>query len=143
MGHDVDGEPWPGLLEIDGHPVTKPSDRFAMPLRSVTPGSSDGKRIAFDTCANTIAASTSHDLAVVAPQSDRLSAPRRSTHGIDIPLRYTSPALGWHSSSPTGDALVYETGRGGSRRIDIIISPRGVRVSWSRRPDVEAEFWHG
>jgi putative ABC transport system permease protein len=37
-GTPLTGNDWPGLLEIEGHPVTKPSDRIAVPLRSVTPG---------------------------------------------------------------------------------------------------------
>jgi putative ABC transport system permease protein len=37
-GTPLTGNDWPGLLEIEGHPVTTPSDRIAVPLRSVTPG---------------------------------------------------------------------------------------------------------
>jgi putative ABC transport system permease protein len=37
-GTPLSGNDWPGLLEIEDHPVTKPSDRFALPLRAVTPG---------------------------------------------------------------------------------------------------------
>jgi putative ABC transport system permease protein len=37
-GTPLTGNDWPGLLEVEGHPVTKPSDRIAVPLRSVTPG---------------------------------------------------------------------------------------------------------
>src|SRR5439155_21064984 len=37
-GTPLTGNDWPGMVEIEGHPVTKPSDRFALPLRSVTPG---------------------------------------------------------------------------------------------------------
>jgi putative ABC transport system permease protein len=37
-GTPLTGNDWPGLVEIEGHPVTKPSDRFALPLRAVTPG---------------------------------------------------------------------------------------------------------
>jgi putative ABC transport system permease protein len=37
-GTPLTGNDWPGLLEIEGHPVTKPTDRIAVPLRSVTPG---------------------------------------------------------------------------------------------------------
>jgi putative ABC transport system permease protein len=32
------GNNWPGAVEIEGRPVTKPTDRIAVPLRSVTPG---------------------------------------------------------------------------------------------------------
>jgi len=37
-GTPLTGNDWPGLLEIEGHPVTKPADRIAVPLRAVTPG---------------------------------------------------------------------------------------------------------
>jgi putative ABC transport system permease protein len=37
-GTPLTGNDWPGSLELEGHPVTKPSDRIAVPLRSVTPG---------------------------------------------------------------------------------------------------------
>jgi Tol biopolymer transport system component len=40
--------------------------------------------------------------------------------GVDTPLPYTSPAYGFHTWSPAGDAIAYEMGRGGSRRIDIV-----------------------
>ena len=40
--------------------------------------------------------------------------------GIDIPLHDTSPAYSWHTWSPAGNAIAYEVGRGGSRRIDVI-----------------------
>jgi Tol biopolymer transport system component len=48
---------------------------------------------------------------------------------IDTPLPEAGWS-GWHSWSPRGDAIVYETGRGASRRIDIIdlatSSPRSL-----------------
>ena len=37
-GTPLTGNDWPSTVEIEGHPVTKPSDRFALPLRAVTPG---------------------------------------------------------------------------------------------------------
>jgi len=37
-GTPLTGNDWPAMVEIEGHPVTKPSDRFALPLRAVTPG---------------------------------------------------------------------------------------------------------
>jgi putative ABC transport system permease protein len=37
-GTPLTGNDWPALVEIEGHPVAKPSDRFALPLRAVTPG---------------------------------------------------------------------------------------------------------
>jgi putative ABC transport system permease protein len=37
-GTPLTGNDWPAMVEIEGHQVTKPSDRFALPLRSVTPG---------------------------------------------------------------------------------------------------------
>jgi putative ABC transport system permease protein len=37
-GTPLTGNDWPGMVEIEGHAVTKPSDRFALPLRAVTPG---------------------------------------------------------------------------------------------------------
>ena len=37
-GTPLTGNDWPSTIEIEDHPVTKPSDRFAQALRSVTPG---------------------------------------------------------------------------------------------------------
>ncbi|HYM23290.1 MAG TPA: ADOP family duplicated permease, partial [Vicinamibacterales bacterium] len=37
-GTPLTGNDWPSTLEIEDHPVTKPGDRFAQSLRSVTPG---------------------------------------------------------------------------------------------------------
>jgi putative ABC transport system permease protein len=37
-GTPLTGNDWPGLVELEGHPVTKPGDRIALPLRSMTPG---------------------------------------------------------------------------------------------------------
>jgi putative ABC transport system permease protein len=37
-GTPLTGNDWPAMVEIEGHPVTTPSDRFALPLRAVTPG---------------------------------------------------------------------------------------------------------
>ena len=37
-GTPLTGNDWPATVEIEGHPVVKPSDRFALPLRAVTPG---------------------------------------------------------------------------------------------------------
>jgi putative ABC transport system permease protein len=37
-GTPLSGNDWPANVEIEGHPVKTPSDRFALPLRSVTPG---------------------------------------------------------------------------------------------------------
>jgi putative ABC transport system permease protein len=37
-GVPLTGNNWPGTIEIEGRPVTKPSDRLSLPLRAVTPG---------------------------------------------------------------------------------------------------------
>ena len=37
-GTPLSGNDWPASVEIEGHPVKTPSDRFALPLRSVSPG---------------------------------------------------------------------------------------------------------
>src|SRR5205085_5822620 len=37
-GTPLTGNDWPGNVELEGHPVVKPRDRAALPLRSVTPG---------------------------------------------------------------------------------------------------------
>ena len=39
---------------------------------------------------------------------------------MDTPLQYTSPAYGWHTWSPAGNAIAYEVGRGGTRRLAVI-----------------------
>jgi Tol biopolymer transport system component len=38
----------------------------------------------------------------------------------DTLLQHAGPASGWHAWSPAGDAIAFEVGRGGSRRIDVI-----------------------
>jgi Tol biopolymer transport system component len=40
--------------------------------------------------------------------------------GVDMPLQNTTPSYGWHTWSPAGDMMVYEVGKGGSRRLDLI-----------------------
>jgi putative ABC transport system permease protein len=37
-GTPLSGNDWPALVEIEGHPAVKPSDRVALPLRAVTTG---------------------------------------------------------------------------------------------------------
>jgi putative ABC transport system permease protein len=37
-GTPLTGNDWPDTVEIEGHPVVKPSDRVAVPLRAATPG---------------------------------------------------------------------------------------------------------
>jgi putative ABC transport system permease protein len=37
-GTPLTGNDWPATVEIEGHPVAKPSDRIALPLRAVTSG---------------------------------------------------------------------------------------------------------
>jgi Tol biopolymer transport system component len=131
---------------------------MALPfLRAGGEISPDGKRIAFDTCARAdrairvVQLDGRHDRHVVALHHDEpCVAIRWSRDGtrlsyasvvdlqlhvvhldtrVDTLLPETSWA-GWHSWSPTGDAIVYQTGRGGSRRIDIIdlatSSPRSL-----------------
>jgi len=141
----VDRQPRSATAVIDGTRLSNVIDlSFLYAGGEISP---DGKRIAFDTCAKTdrainVARLDGSDVKRVVPVSGancvavrwsrdgkRLSYPSpidiqlhvvQLDTGIDTPLQYTSPAFGWHSWSPTGDAIVYETGRGGSRRIDII-----------------------
>jgi Tol biopolymer transport system component len=62
--------------------------------------------------------------------------------GVDIPLQYTSPAYGWHAWSPAGDAIAYEVGRGGSRRIDIIdVSTSRTRELVGKKQFGDCEVW--
>ncbi len=37
-GTPLTGNDWPSMVELEGHPVAKPGDRFALPLRAVTSG---------------------------------------------------------------------------------------------------------
>jgi putative ABC transport system permease protein len=37
-GVPLTGNNWPGMIEAEGHPVTKPTDLLSLPLRAVTPG---------------------------------------------------------------------------------------------------------
>jgi Tol biopolymer transport system component len=144
-----------GTAVIDGNELTNLTD---LPfLRAGGEISPDGKRIAYDTCARAdrgihVAALDGLQVRRVVPLSaeDSCVRIRWSRDGtrlsyaslvdlqlhvvhldtsIDTPLPEASWA-GWHSWSPRGDAIVYETGRGGSRRIDIIdlatSSPRSL-----------------
>lgn len=108
--------------------------------------SPDGRRIAFDTCARShraiaIATLDNSDSWSVGPVFGEacvtvrwsLDAAKLSyaggqdslvhvidlVTGVDIALP-TFFASGWHSWSPRGDSIAYETGRGGMRRIDVI-----------------------
>jgi putative ABC transport system permease protein len=37
-GVPLTGNNWPGQIEVEGHPVTRPTDLASLPLRAVTPG---------------------------------------------------------------------------------------------------------
>ena len=53
-----------------------------------------------------------------------------------------SPAYGWHTWSPAGDAIAYEVGRGGSRRIDIIdVSTQQTRELIGKKQFGACEVW--
>jgi Tol biopolymer transport system component len=109
--------------------------------------SPDGRRIAFDTCARShraiaIATLDNSDSWIVGPvfgegcvtvrwSPDSAKLSYAGGHdflvhvidlvtGVDLALPGTFLAPGWHSWSSRGDAIVYETGRGGTRRIDVI-----------------------
>lgn len=141
----VNTAPRSGTVRIEGSRLSEVTRlRFIRPPAEISP---DGTLIAFDTCAKsdrtiTIVALDGSDARPLVPvygdscadlrwsrDGRRLSygSPLdRQLHvidlesGIDTPLPYTSPAYSWHSWSPAGDAIVYELGRGGSRRIDMI-----------------------
>jgi hypothetical protein len=151
----VDGQSRHGTAVIEGSRLVNVMD---LPfLRSGGEISPDGRHIAFDTCARAdrgirvAQLDGRDDRLVVALHPDepcrtirwsrdatRLSYASvvdlqlhvvRLDTGVDTPLPAASWAS-WHSWSPAGDAIVYETGRGGSRRIDIIdlatSSPRSL-----------------
>ncbi len=151
----VDGQARNGTAIIEGSSLTNVMD---LPfLRAGGEISPDGKRIAFDTCAHAdrgirvAQLDGRDDRRVVALHHDepcrairwsrdatRLSYASvvdlqlhvvRLDTSVDTPLPAASWAS-WHSWSPAGDAIVYETGRGGSRRIDVIdlttSSPRSL-----------------
>ena len=62
--------------------------------------------------------------------------------GTDIPLQYTGPFAGWHAWSPAGDAIVYEKGRGGSRRIDVIdVATRKTREVIGKKQFGNCKVW--
>ena len=141
----IDHQPRTATAVIDGTRLSNVSDlSFLHAGGEISP---DGRRIAFDSCAKSdrainVAALDGSDLKRVVPISGehcvavrwsrdgtRLSYPSpidiqlhvvQLDTGVDTQLPYTSPAFGWHSWSPKGDAIVYETGRGGRRRLDII-----------------------
>jgi Tol biopolymer transport system component len=150
----VDRQARNGTAVIDGARLTNVMD---LPfLRAGAEISPDGTRIAFDTCGHAdrgiyVAQLDGRHMRRVVSLSDEPCVAIRWSRdgtrlsysslidlqlhvvhldtGVQTPLPETSWA-GWHSWSPTGDAIVYQTGRGGSRRIDIIdlatSSPRSV-----------------
>jgi dipeptidyl aminopeptidase/acylaminoacyl peptidase len=151
----VDGQARNGTAVIESSRVTNVVD---LPfLRAGGEISPDGRRIAFDTCARAdrgirVAQLDGRDNRLVvglhpdepcralrwSPDATRLSYASvvdlqlhvvQLDTGVDRPLPAASWAS-WHSWSPAGDAIVYEMGRGGSRRIDIIdlatSSPRSL-----------------
>jgi Tol biopolymer transport system component len=150
----VDRQARNGIAVIEGGRLTNVTD---VPfLRAGGEISPDGRRIAFDTCAHAdrgiyVAQLDGRHMRRVVPLSDEPCVAIRWSRdgtrlsysslidlqlhvvhldtGVQTPLPETSWA-GWHSWSPTGDAIVYEMGRGGSRRIDIIdlatSSPRSL-----------------
>lgn len=62
--------------------------------------------------------------------------------GVDMPLQNTTPAYGWHTWSPAGDAIAYEVGRGGSRRIDVIdVHTQRARELVGKKQFGECELW--
>ena len=139
-----DGRPRVAAAVIDG---TRLSDVTDLPfLRVGGEISPDGKRMAFDSCSKSeraisVARLDGREVRRVVPltgpncvgprwsrDGKRLSYPSPTDTqihivqldtGVDTPLQYTSPAS-WHSWSPQGDAIAYEIGRGGTRRIDVI-----------------------
>ena len=141
----VDGQARNGTAIIEGSRLTDVRD---LPfLRAGGEISPDGQRIAFDTCARADRGirvaqldGRDHRQVVALHLDEPCRAIRWSRDGtrlsyasvvdlqlhvvqlatsVDTPLPAASWAS-WHSWSPAGDAIVYETGRGGSRRIDII-----------------------
>jgi TolB protein len=141
----INGQPRTGTAIIDGGRLRNVAD---LPfLRNGGELSPDGTRVAFDTCARAdrviaIAPLDGVDVQRIvglsgdscvpvrwSPDGTRLSYANRADmrlhvvqvdSGIDTPLYDTSAAFGWHSWSPAGDEIAYESGRGGSRRIDVI-----------------------
>ncbi len=141
----IDRQPRNGTARIDGMRLTEIE---ALPfLRAGGEISPDGQSIAFDTCRKAdrgieIARLDGSDVRrVVSLDGDSCvdlrwsrdgtklsygSPVDRQLHvvqldtGVDTPLPTPLPSYSWHSWSPNGDAIVFETGRGGSRRLDII-----------------------
>jgi Tol biopolymer transport system component len=151
----ADGQPRNGTAVIEGSRLTNVTD---LPfLRAGGEISPDGRHIAFDTCARAdrgirVAQLDGQDNRLVvglhpdepcralrwSPDATRLSYASvvdlqlhvvQLDTGVDTPLPAASWGS-WHSWSPAGDAIVYGTGPGGSRRIDIIdlatSSPRSL-----------------
>ena len=62
--------------------------------------------------------------------------------GVDTPLQFTSPANSWHTWSRGGDAIAYEVGKGGHRRIDVIdVSTWRTRELIGKKQFGECEVW--
>jgi Tol biopolymer transport system component len=150
----VDRQPRNGTGRIDGARLTEMEELSF--LRAGGELSPDGQSIAFDTCRKTdrsiaIARRDGSDVRRIIPvagdscvdlrwsrDGSKLSYGSpidRQLHvvqldtGIDTPLPTPLPSYGWHSWSPHGDAIVFETGRGGSRRLDVI-----DLAAWRTRP---------
>jgi Tol biopolymer transport system component len=141
----TDAQPRTAIAEIVGLRLTNTSDLdFVRAGGDLSP---DGTRVAFDSCRKgdrgiDVANVDGTDVQRIVPlQGDSCAYVRWSrdskrlsysnpvgarVHVVDLETRVenaltsTSPAYGLHSWSPANDAIVYETGRGGERRLDVI-----------------------
>lgn len=163
----VDARPRAALGLIDGSRLAELED---VPFRQLHAEiSPDGAQLAFDTCRpvdrglNVASIDGSDERRLVDLGGDGCADLRWSrdggrvsyvnplnwqlhivdlASGVDTPLQHPGRASGWHSWSPLGDAIAFEVGRGGSRRIDVIdIATWRTRELVGKKHFGDCEVW--
>ena len=163
----VDTKPHAAFGVIDGGELSEVEDSTF--LRRHAEISHDGAWLAFDTCLkadrglNIIGSDGTNERRLVDLAGDHCVDVRWSrdgryvsygnpldwrlhtvdvTTGIDIPLQYAVSLSGWHTWSAAGDAIAFDVGRGGSRRIDVIdVASWRTRELVGKKQFGDCEVW--